>query len=246
MDGLRIGCLAVLLAVLTLPFAGQALAQSDVCLRLEARLTALDSRAADVDKSRALEKQIRDQSDELDQATGEARRAVFMLAQSGRPEAQATVVRVARTGPAPVRVAAVRELARFGGPDVSGELLDVYSTADLPVKRQVVSSLGERAERTALLRIVEKETDPQLRASAIVTLGQAGGRDQLRVLYQTASGDARRAIIVGLFNARAEDDLIRIAGQERDARLRAEAISYLRLLGTPKAKAFLEKAGASR
>ena len=81
---------------------------------------------------------------------------------------------------------------------------------------------------------------------ARVTLGQAGGRDQLRVLYQTASGDARRAIIVGLFNARAEDDLIRIAGQERDARLRAEAISYLRLLGTPKAKAFLEKAGASR
>lgn len=149
---------------------------------------------------------------------GEARRAVFMLAQSGQPEAQATLIRVARLGPAPVRLAAVRELARFGGPDVSGELLDVYASGDLPVKRQVVLSLGERAERIALVRIAESEKDPQL----------------------------RRPIIRGLFNARAEDALIRIAEQERDPALRAEVLSYLQLLGTPKAKAYLQKAGTSR
>ena len=181
-----------------------------------------------------------------DHNPGEARRAVFMLAQSGRPEAHAYVVRVARTGPTPVRVAAVRELARFGGPGVSAELLDVYLTADAPVKRQVVSSLGERSERVALLRIAESEKDPQLRASAIVTLGQAGGRDQLRLLYRTAAPAARRPIVIGLFNARAEDDLIRIAEQEGDTALRAEVLSYLQLLGTPKAKAFLQKTGASR
>ena len=42
---------------------------------------------------------------------------VFMLAQSLAPEARATVIEVAKSGPEPVRLAAVRELGRFGGPD---------------------------------------------------------------------------------------------------------------------------------
>lgn len=40
----------------------------------------------------------------------DARRALFMLAQSHRPEARATVVEMASSGPEPVRVAAVRAL----------------------------------------------------------------------------------------------------------------------------------------
>jgi hypothetical protein len=51
----------------------------------------------------------------------------------------------------------------------------------------------------------------------------------------------KRPIIVGLFNARAEDELIRIAEQERDEAIRTEALRRLRLLGTPKARAYLEK-----
>jgi len=78
MGGLQISCRAILLAVLAVPFASQTLAQSDICMRLEARLTAIDSRAGDFDKSRALEKQIRDQREELDRATAEARRAGCM------------------------------------------------------------------------------------------------------------------------------------------------------------------------
>ena len=56
---------------------------------------------------------------------GAARRAVFVLAQSRNPEAQSCVVDVAKTGPEPVRVAAIRELGRFGGPEVSTALLEV-------------------------------------------------------------------------------------------------------------------------
>jgi hypothetical protein len=78
MDRLRISCGVLLLAALTVPFPGQTLAQSDICMRLEARLTALDSRAGDFDESRALEKQIGDQREELDRATAEARRAGCM------------------------------------------------------------------------------------------------------------------------------------------------------------------------
>ena len=177
---------------------------------------------------------------------GEARRAVFVLAQSGKAEARDTVVQVAKTGPELVRVAAVRELGRFGGPEISQELLEVYSMGDVTVKRQVVSSLGERFERAALLQIAESEPDPLLKEKAIVTLGQSGGGEQLRLLYGRADSNVKLPIILGLFNARAEDELIRIAEQEKDARLRDEAIRRLQLMGTPRAKEYLQKIGRIR
>lgn len=181
--------------------------------------------------------------------TREASRALFVLAQSGRPEARQTVVQVAMLASEPVRIAAVKELGRFGGPDASQDLMRVYANSDLAVKMQVVTSLGERAERTALLQIAKAEKDPSVKATAIMTAGQAGGpevREQLRLLYKQVGMDAKRPIILGLFSARAEDELIRIADEEKDPQLRAEALMRLRLLGTPRAKAYLQKADGIR
>lgn len=171
----------------------------------------------------------------------EASRAVFVLAQSGRPEAQSTVIEVAKTGSELVQIAAVRELGRFGGPRAAEELLTVYSIGNPRVKYQVVHSLGERSATTALLRIAETEKDRRLQETAIVRLGQAGAREQLVRFYSRARADLKRPIIVGLFSARAEDELIRIATQERDPAIRAEALLRLRLLGTDKARAFVEQ-----
>ena len=170
---------------------------------------------------------------------GAARRAVFVLAQSRNPDAQSIVVDVAKTGPEPVRVAAVRGLGLFGGPEVSTALLEVYSTANMPVKRQVVVSLGERADAPSLFRIAQSENDDRLRDTAIVTLGKVGGREQLRVLFSRASKETRLAVIRGLFLARDDDGLIRVAEQEKDPELRREVLSRLRLIGTPKAKEYL-------
>lgn len=173
---------------------------------------------------------------------GEARRAVFVLAQSGRPDARSTVVEVAMNGPDPVRVAAVRELGRFGGAGLSKELLQVYTKSNnVRVKTEVVTSLGARAENGALLRIAQSESDRRLRDRAIVTLGQAGGGDQLQTLYARVAADAKRPIIMGLFHAGADDALIRIAERERDEALRQEVVVRLRLLGTPKALAYADK-----
>jgi hypothetical protein len=177
---------------------------------------------------------------------GPAIRAVFMLAQSSLPMARETVVRVAKSAPEAVRLAAVRDLGRFGGPEASKDLLGLYTTADEPVKLQIVKSLGERAETLALLRIVDSEKDGTVRFSAITGLGQAGGVMQLARMYKSASPQGKRPIIVGLFRARADVELIRIAEAERDAELRKEALERLRLLGTPKAKEYLQKVGEKR
>jgi hypothetical protein len=140
---------------------------------------------------------------------------------------------VAKTASEPVRIAAIRELGRLDGAEVSRELLQVYSMGTALVKNQVVTSLGERLETVALLRIAESERDRGVRDRAIVTLGRAGARDQLRELYAKAERSAKRAIIIGLFNARAEAELRRIAEEETDEMLRHEAQVRLRLLGTP-------------
>lgn len=161
-----------------------------------------------------------------------ARRAVFVLAASGREDARSTVVEVAKKASEPVRIAAVRELGRFGGPEASRELLQVYSFGNGRVKYQVVLALGDRAETLALMRIAESEADGRLRERAILTLGRAGGRQELRKLYTKLPRASKRAIIDGLFNARAEAELWRIAEEEKDEALRREAQRRLRLLGT--------------
>lgn len=170
----------------------------------------------------------------------DGRRALFVLAQSGRSDARSTVVEIARMGPEPVRIAAVRELGRLGGPTVATELLQVYSTGNERVKYQVVTSLAQRDAVPALLRIAQSETDRRLRDVAIVTLGQAGGRAQLVRLYARAAADSKRPIIIGLFNAQADDELIQIAEHEADPQARREVLTRLRLLGTPKATLYLK------
>jgi HEAT repeat protein len=175
---------------------------------------------------------------------GEARRAVFVLAQSDRPEARTTVVEVARRGPEPVRIAAVRELGRFGGAEAGAALLQVYTTATPRVKREVVSSLaarGNRADAGALMKIARTESDTQVRNIAIITLGRAGLAEgaELRALYVQAPAESRRTVLVALCKARDEDGLIRIASTEHAPLLRQEARRQLRLLGTPKALKYL-------
>jgi protein TonB len=171
---------------------------------------------------------------------GAARGAVFVLAQSRNPQAQSIVVDVAKSGAESVRLAAIRELARFGGPDVAHALLEVYSTASAPVKLQVVVSLGERADASSLFRIAQAENDGRVRDAAILNLGRAGGREQQRLLFPRASRETRRAIVRSLFLARDDDSLIALAGQETDPTVRAEMLSRLRMIGTPKARAYVE------
>jgi len=170
----------------------------------------------------------------------EARRALFVLARSSRDDARLMVVRVAREAPEPIRVAAVRELGRFEGPEINRDLLLVYEGGSATVKHQVVRALGLRGGATALQEIVRKEGDAGLRDSAIRMLGRAGGRIELRRLYRTtASRDMKEAVVTALFNASADEELIEIAKRDGDQKVRALAIDRLRLLDTDKARAFL-------
>ena len=171
---------------------------------------------------------------------GEGRRALLVLAQSDSPEARDTVIDVAKTGPELIRVQAVRELGRLNGPAIVDDLMQVYAaTENERVKYQVVTSLARPDAAPALFKIAKAEKDHRVRDVAIRTLGEAGGRKQLTMLYATAAADIKRPIIIGLFNAQADEELIQIAEREKDPAAREEILARLRLLGTPKAKVYL-------
>jgi hypothetical protein len=171
---------------------------------------------------------------------GEGRRALLVLAQSDSQEARDSVIDVAKTGPELIRVQAVRELGRLNGPAIVDDLMQVYAaTENERVKYQVVTSLARPDAAPALFKIAKAEKDHRVRDVAIRTLGEAGGRKQLTMLYATAAADIKRPIIVGLFNAQADEELIQIAEREKDPAAREEILARLRLLGTPKAKAYL-------
>jgi hypothetical protein len=173
----------------------------------------------------------------------DGRRAIFVLARSHRPEARTTVFDVARRGAEPVRLAAIKEMGRFEGTAVTAELMQVYSIATTPrVKRQIVSSLGERSDNMSLLRIAKDESDEAVRNSAIVTLGRLpDARPQLRTLYGVVRPESRIAVLTALLSSKDEDELIRIARSEKEPMLRERARLQLRLLGTPKALKFLNE-----
>ena len=171
----------------------------------------------------------------------EARRAVLVLAHSQRPEAHTIVLEAARAGAEPVQLAAIRELGRLPDTNVSNALLQVYTASDTPrVRRQVVTSLGERADSLTLFRIARTEQDAGVRDTAILTLGRIGtARDQLRTLYVQTPVASREAVINALFTSKDDDELIRIASTEKNPILRQRARQQLRLLATPKAIKYL-------
>jgi hypothetical protein len=65
-------------------------------------------------------------------------------------------------------------------------------------------------------------------------------------MYPRAAALTRQMIIVGLFAARAETELINIAERERDEKLQTEVRQRLRLLGTAKAQEYLQKVSQNR
>jgi HEAT repeat protein len=164
----------------------------------------------------------------------QARRAIFVLVQSNRRDAQTAVAEIARSGPEPVTVAAVRELGFLGTPYSSRLLRDLYGSGSERVKAQVIRSLGEAGAAQPLMEIARAEASRALRENAIVALGRAGARSELQRLYRTlADREAKGAVITALFTAAGEEELARIVREERDASLKQMAASRLELLKLP-------------
>ena len=161
-------------------------------------------------------------------------RALFVLAQSGKPEARQVLVDIAKSSPDPeLQKHAIRNLGLFGGAESQQTLVDIYSTSQsLEARKAVLQALMLSGDKSKVYEVATKETTPELRREAIQQLGVMGGREELWKIYQTEKDPSvRRAVINGLFISGGVDQLGELATKETDPALRRDAIQKLGLTG---------------
>jgi len=162
-------------------------------------------------------------------------RALFVLAQSRSPKSREILARAAKGGMNPdLQLDAVKYLGIHGGPENRQLLADLYAgTSDIDVKRQILRSFAMVQDRDRLLGLAKTEKSPELRAEAVRQLGMVkGGQEDLYQLYRAdLSAEVRQQIISAMMMSRSLDHLLDIARTEKDAKLRAQAIRNLGMMG---------------
>ncbi len=165
----------------------------------------------------------------------EKSKALFVLAQSGTPEAMEIVARVAQGQSNPeLQRKAVEYLGIFGGGRSHKYLQDVYtSSGDEGVKRAVLRAYMLSGDRASLFAAAKAEKNDTLKREAIRQLGLTGGHDELKQLYEAdASTEVRRELLQAFFLSGDSSKLVEVAQSEKDPDLRRTAIRNLGLMGS--------------
>jgi HEAT repeat protein len=160
-------------------------------------------------------------------------RALFMAAQSGRPEAREILAKIARGQSNPeLQRKAVEYLGIFGGAESRKTLAEVYaSTSDASVKRAILRSYMIGGDRERLFAAAKSEKDESLRREAIRQLGLVHGTSELEQLYQTETSiEIRREILQAFFLAGDAARIMQVAQSEKDPELRRAAVRNLGLI----------------
>jgi HEAT repeat protein len=161
-------------------------------------------------------------------------KALFVLAQTGTPEARNVIGRIARGQEHPeLQRKAIQYLGLFGGSASHQLLAEMYSSSsDIRLKKQILQSFMIGGERDRLLAAAKTEKEPELRREAIRQLGVLGAQNELFQLYQNESSEENKATILqAMFVGGGSDKLIALARQEQNPKLRRLAIRNLGLMG---------------
>lgn len=170
-------------------------------------------------------------------------RALFVLSQSGSPQARAILVRAAKGDAYPgLQRKAIQNLGIFGGGENAAALAEIYAAAaEREVKRAVLQAYMVSGQRDRLLALAKAEADASLRRDAIQQLGVMGAADAVWPMYAGGDRDTKRAVLQALFVGGNAGRLVELARTEKDPELRRDAIQHLGLVGGAEASAALEQ-----
>lgn len=169
-------------------------------------------------------------------------RALFVLAQSGSPQAREALARIAKGGANPeLQRKAIEFLGLFGGAESRQVLEGIYSSAvDVDARKAVLHAYMITGDKTRLLAVARVEKDPDLRREAIHALGVMGGQGELWEMYKTETGtENKKAILQALFVGGAAERIGELARSEKDPEVRRDAIHTLGLMGRDRTGAAL-------
>jgi hypothetical protein len=163
----------------------------------------------------------------------EKSKALFVLAQSGRPEAREVLGKIARGQSNPeLQSKAIQYLAMFGGADSRKTLAEVYAASSDPsIKRAILRAYMIGGDREHLFEAARNEKNDDLKREAIRQLGIVHAQNELQQLYRTDNSPAvRRELLQAFFLAGDAPKLLEAAQNEKDPELRRTAIRNLGLI----------------
>jgi HEAT repeats len=165
----------------------------------------------------------------------EKSKALFVIAQSGKPEARQILGRIASGQSNPeLQRKAVEYLGMFGGSEAHKTLAEVYAkSGDEGVKRAILRSYMIAGDKEDLFAAAKGEKDDGVRREAIRQLGLVHGIDELQQLYQKeTSMELKREILQAFFLAGDSKKIVEVASGEKDPELRRAAIRNLGLINS--------------
>ena len=173
----------------------------------------------------------------------EKSRALFVLAQSGSPQAREILTQVAKGQSNPeLQSKAIQYLGMFGGAQSRKTLAEVYaSSSDASVKRAILRSYMISGDKEHLFEAAKNEKDDDLKREAIRQLGLVHGQGELQQLYRTDNSVAvRRELLQAFFLAGDAPKLLEVAQTDKDPELRRTAIRNLGLIHSDEASKALQ------
>jgi hypothetical protein len=165
----------------------------------------------------------------------EKSKALFVIAQSGSPEARQILGRMVTGQSNPdLQRKAVEYLGMFGSGESRKVLAEVYAKGgDESVKRAILRSYMISGDKDDLFAAAKNEKNQDLRREAIRQLGLVHGIDELQQLYQKESStDVKHEILKAFFLAGDSKRLVEAANGEKDPELRRAAIRNMGLINS--------------
>lgn len=173
----------------------------------------------------------------------EKSRALFVLAQSGRPEAREVLGKIARGQSNPdLQGKAIQYLGIFGGSESRKLLAEVYASSnDASIKRSILRSYMICGDREHLFEAAKNEKNDELKREAIRQLGLVHAPNELQQLYRADnSPEVRRELLQAFFLSGDAPKLLEVAQTDKDPELRRTAIRNLGLIHSDGAASALQ------
>lgn len=160
-------------------------------------------------------------------------RALFILAQSPSPRAQALMGEIARgNGNPDLQRTAVKYIGLHGGARSRAVLSELYSSGSPEVRKEVLRAFMLSNDKERVLSAAKSEKDTRLREEAIRLLGVMNAKAELAAMYAAeTNAQTKKEIIQALFISNDKQRIGELARTERDPQLRREAIRKLGLMG---------------
>ena len=163
-------------------------------------------------------------------------RALFILSQIDRPEAQETLLRFARESTGDLQEEAIRMVGIGGNRDAQAALKTIYDSGNTDTREAVLEALMIAGNKQAVFEIALTATGEDYE-NAVDMLGVMNARDQLRELRKR--NGASEALIEAHAISGDFDELREMALDGSNPEIQAEAIQAMGIVGGDRVNATL-------